>query len=330
MKTLKLKFVDFWKNFRIENSLLLGLLNQKYNVIISDDPDYLFYSAYGFEHLKYDCIKIFYSAENVVPDFNFCDYGIGFHFIRFQDRYLRIPLFSTGDAYRHLLIKGEINPADVLNRKFCNFIYSNSSTAHPIREKFFRRLCDYKKVDSGGRFLNNIGESVDDKLSFLSKYKFTIAFENSSVDGYTTEKLVEPMSVNSIPVYWGNPKIDHDFNKESFIVLENTDDREIEKTIDYIKYLDNNDEEYLNMLMKPWLANEQYIHSKKIIMEFFEYIFDQPYEFAKRRAAYGYNRHNRKRLVNKINKPSIVSRVKKKGIELFGQNVLMKLKNFIS
>ena len=40
------------------------------------------------------------------------------------------------------------------------------------------------------------------------------------MNGYTTEKVVEPMLVNSIPIYWGNKLIGKDFNKSSMLVVE--------------------------------------------------------------------------------------------------------------
>ena len=41
---------------------------------------------------------------------------------------------------------------------------------------------------------------------------FTIAFKNDSYPGYTTEKIYEPMYVNSLPIYSGNPLVYRDFN----------------------------------------------------------------------------------------------------------------------
>lgn len=38
---------------------------------------------------------------------------------------------------------------------------------------------------------NNIGGRVTDKLDFLSNYKFNLAMENVSHDGYCTEKIIE-------------------------------------------------------------------------------------------------------------------------------------------
>ena len=52
---------------------------------------------------------------------------------------------------------------------------------------------------------------------FLSQYKFTISFENASHVGYTSDRIVEAMRVNSIPIYWGNPLIGREFNIKSFV-----------------------------------------------------------------------------------------------------------------
>ena len=76
------------------------------------------------------------------------------------------------------------------DKKFCNFVYSNSGNCDPIREAFFHQLCKYKKVDSGGKYLNNIGKAVGDKLQFIKDYKFTIAFENSSCSGLYYRKII--------------------------------------------------------------------------------------------------------------------------------------------
>src|SRR5438309_9644483 len=54
------------------------------------------------------------------------------------------------------------------------------------------------------------------KIEFLKRYKFNIAFENASLPGYTTEKIVEPMAARCLPIYWGNPLIHREFNPKSF------------------------------------------------------------------------------------------------------------------
>ena len=65
-------------------------------------------------------------------------------------------------------------PANPEKRKFCSFVVSNAD-AKPIRQHFFEKLSDYKKVDSGGRFMNNVGGPVADKIDFHRQHKFVIA-----------------------------------------------------------------------------------------------------------------------------------------------------------
>ncbi len=191
MKTIRVKFVDFWPSFDETNNDFYNILAKQYELEICDNPDYLFYSVFGNDHLKYDCIKIFYTGECVCPDFNICDYAIGFENLQYEDRYIRVPiylLFEYKDDYRLALEKHRIGEHEqIAKKKFCNFVYTNSS-AQKSRTEFFKALGSYKTVDSGGRYLNNIGGPVKNKHEFQKSYKFSIAFENCCHRSYTTEK----------------------------------------------------------------------------------------------------------------------------------------------
>ncbi len=294
---IKINFCDFWPGFE-SNNLFLKFLEKYFQVVVDEKPDYLFFSVYGTKHLEYDkCIKILYTGENLVPDFNLCDYAIGFHYIEFGDRYLRFPLYVYYQWYYDSLLRGGSLQQEITNRvdsltdrKFCNFVYSNNVNSDPVRDAFFTELSKYRKVDSGGRHLNNIGGPVKDKLQFIKDYKFTIAFENSSVPGYTTEKLLEPIIAGSLPVYFGSPLVFLDFEPESFIIVKNRDD--FDRAIDEIISLDNNDEKYMEMLER----NKFRIDNNSIVWEnklkhFFENIFEQPRSSAYRKPVYGFNNH---------------------------------------
>ena len=287
MKQIKIYFVDFWPKFNCEDNFIIKILQDYYDIIIEPkNPEYLFFSVFGFKNLKYkECIRIFYSMENVWADFNFCDYAISSQFIEIEDRHIRYPYYNNC-GFEHLLNKQPINKKKLLERKFCNFVYSNNNNADPIRERFFYELSKYKKVDSGGRFLNNIGKPVINKLDFIKDYKFTIAFENSSVLGYTTEKIVEPMVVDSMPIYWGNPNIEHDFNKKSFIYVN--DFPSIEETIEEVIRLDNDDNAYLKKISEPWFLGSDYYSNKNKLTIFLTKIINQDKESARRLTNYGY------------------------------------------
>lgn len=57
------------------------------------------------------------------------------------------------------------------------------------------------------------------------------------------------MAANSLPVYWGNPDVGLDFNKESFVCVNDFDTPEA--AIAEIIRLDNDDEAYLRKLSAP-------------------------------------------------------------------------------
>ena len=320
--SIKIFFVDFWPDIANYN-YFLNLLKRIYTIEIdSINPDYLFFSVYGQTHLNYShCIKIFFTGENMVPDFNVCDYALGFHYLQFEDRYLRYPLYLIYSGFNNLQQKIIKDEKALLNRSFCNFIYSNNTNADPTRDLFFQKLSKYKKVDSGGKHLNNIGRPVDDKINFIKNYKFTIAFENSAVPGYTTEKITDPMCVNSVPIYYGNPLVHFDFNVESFLQVKGEQD--FDRIIKKIIFLDNNDETYLAMLKEPWIINGTTMDNWETqLLSFFKNIFSQSLLESKRMATYGFNKFHVEELklqIELLEKRKNANRLKANIKRFFGQ-----------
>jgi hypothetical protein len=218
---LKIDFVDFWPGFVKTDNYLFNVLSKRYVVKISEDPEVLFYSCYGNSYLGFNCLRIFYTAENIRPDYTACDYSLSFDYTS-DERNFRLPLYAFYIDQREALAKMLEPPSREMaveiwkaKKKFCCMVVSNGLSKK--RVKFFHSLSKVVKVDSGGKYLNNVGGPVVDKLDFIKDYKFVIAFENSSHEGYTTEKILDPMMVNSIPIYWGNPLIANDFNSKAFV-----------------------------------------------------------------------------------------------------------------
>ena len=264
---LKIAFSDFILNvhdtdkfsgFNRENNYFTKALSANYNLTLSalDDADVLIYSTFGNDHRSFLGKKIFYTTENVLPDFEECDFAITFCHLPSEPRHLRLPQYIHYIEDPALLIKGDYDVTEaILKQKngFCNFVVSNPRGTE--RNKFFRMLNRRKTVDSGGRHFNNLGRTITDKVSFINQYKFTLAFENSSSPGYTTEKLVEPMLAQSLPLYWGNPEVARDFNPRSFINI--SDFANFEAAIDYILEVDRNDDLYLSYIQEPWFNNNE-------------------------------------------------------------------------
>lgn len=284
-KHIKIAYSDFWDGFKADDNLFTDLLSEMYDVELSDQPDYLFYSVFGNEHLKYDnCIRIFYTGENQAPDFNICDYAMGYDHISFGDRYLRMPIYvhytdkMEKMEVKHLRIDSE---ADSGRDGFCSFVYSNNSASQE-RNIFFEKLSAYRQVASGGRFMNNVGGPVADKLEFQGKYKFSIAFENTSHPGYTTEKIVDSFAAGTIPIYWGDPRIAETFNTGAFVNCH--DYASLDDVVEAVKKIDQDDSLYRRMLHTPALRSEdetmRALYGR--ISAFFGQIFDQPLEDARR------------------------------------------------
>ena len=293
--TIKINFVDFWGDFNKKDNFITRTLKQKYQVEISDNPDYLFFGTFGYKHLGYCCVKIMFIGENIAPDFNLCDYALGFDFIQFGDRYMRLPLYCTYDSFSKISDCVKLSDEFLLNRKFCCMVVSNNRHSSPHRERFFRLLSEYKQVDSGGRMWNNVGGPVADKLQFVSQYKFNIAFENSSVLGYTTEKIMEPMAVNCLPIYWGNPLVWKDFNAASFVNVN--DFASLEDAVQHIIDLDNDNEKYLQMLYAPKILETNIKNWQEHLLEFLSNIMEKPLDGAKYLTPYGIQKLYREELL---------------------------------
>ncbi len=287
-RKIKVNFVDFWAGHVPTEDVIYKLLSQRYDIELSDKPDYLFCQRFGKQSLYYDgCIKIERIGENLVPDFNLFDYAIGCDFMEFGDRYLRVPMYAFNPLFKTLYGYAQPSPEKLLNREFCSFVVSNAN-GNSLRLDFFKRLSKYKKVASGGRLMNNIGmpNGVPDKMAFISKYKFNIAFENSASPGYTTEKMIEPLSAFSVPIYWGNPLIEREFSKECFICVKDRND--VERAVEEIVSLDKDDDAYLKRCLAPRLVHEVQRNYDKLILDFLVGIIEQPKEKARRLNSRGF------------------------------------------
>jgi hypothetical protein len=253
MKEIKINFVDFWPGFDKTNNYFYNLLLKKYKVNISDNPDLLFYSCYGKEYLSYNCKRIFYTAENRRSDFSACDFAFSFDYNK-RKNHFRLPVYSMYVDLLNMTPKIESTLSrDKAERiwndkfKFCCMVVSNDNASKRI--DFFKALNKIMSVDSGGGILNNVGGKVQDKMDFIKDYKFVIAFENSQNDGYTTEKILEPIFKDCIPIYWGNKLVNNDFNPERFI--DYSDFKSEKKLIDKILEIERNGELAISMLMQP-------------------------------------------------------------------------------
>lgn len=330
MKKIKIKYCNYGKTDHTTpttyNYFIHSILTKLYDVELSEDPDYVFYHESTYEYLKYDCVRIFYTGENVSPNFNLCDYAIGYDYMEFADRFHRLSTYLVSTFFSESELKTaeklditkpkQFTKEDLKRKEaFCSFVYSNHY-ADEARKILFDIVCAYKKINSGGKYLNNIGGPTENKLAFEMKHKFSFAIENSSRDGYTTEKLAGSFMANTIPIYWGNPKIGREFNTKRFINCH--DYNSFEEVLERIKEIDNDDELYLKIMNEPLFA-EGYSFDSALdgVEKFLKNIFDQPLKDAPRRTI------NQARAKEMEDNERLISKYVKRNA--FGKKMLAKL-----
>lgn len=256
-KTISIYYSDVLKS--TEDTEIYQWLTERYTVIIDPvNPDFLFYDIFGDDYKNYrGCVKIFLPTEDETANFNECDYAAGFAHMDYGDRYFRRN-FCLEELTTDIQNRSSVSES-LLNRKFCNFIYSNPCYGEGslLRQEFCKKLMAYKHVDCPGLVLNNMDRRAieelyfndwrESKRHFQSQYKFTIAFENDATDGWVTEKLPDPMLAFSVPIYYGDPDVNKDFNPKSFINIADFG-FDLDKAVERVIELDNNDDAYLTML----------------------------------------------------------------------------------
>lgn len=298
MKEVKINFCGFWNSFDYKSSLFYNILIKHYNVIISDTPDYIICSCFGsprqaddpYGYLKYNGVRIMFSGENYIPDFNLVDYGISLYPLQLSDRHFWFPHTSPPyvGVFKDLSSSRNFTKEDIKNKPFFATMLASHDSEYNLRSKFFYELSKYKPIASAGRLCYNLSQPVrvsrddESKKQFLQLGKFHICFESTQQYGFMTEKLTEGFAGNTIPIYLGSQTSKDIFDENSFIYIANSDD--FNKAIEKIIELDQNDDKYLEMLNRQPLKDNQMF--EKIMFEYEQFIchiFDQPLEKAYRR-----------------------------------------------
>lgn len=296
MKTIKLNYAGVnTDEYNKEQNLIYDVLKLRgYDVQISDDPDYLicdFSTENPYAYCGTPQVRIMFSGENYIPDFNLIDYAICPYPIQFGDRNFYLPTCVWPGSHWHALPGKDRNyTKEFLKNKeyFANFISSHESEFN-IRGDFFKKLCEYKRVESPGSYLNNMPDGAmvdwmnDSKTDFQRKCKFTLCFESTLHYGFVTEKIMDAFYADTIPIYYGSPTAADIFNKDAFINVADFDS--FEDAIEKIIELDQDDEKYMEMLRQPILVDPDFPNKlEQGLGEYICHIFDQPLEKAYRRS----------------------------------------------
>jgi alpha(1,3/1,4) fucosyltransferase len=283
-RMIRIDFCDFWRYLNKNNNFFSNLLRERFDIKICDRPDFLIYSNNGHVHRIFNGVKIYYTHEPIQPDFNECDFAFSSFYLD-DPRHMRLPWYAVLYDSPTALIQGPDFPSaqKILGEKtkFCSYMVSNhSQRRNRNRLEIFEKLSKYKRVESGGRFMNNVGGPIlggfQGKIDFMRPCKFHIAFENASLPGYTTEKLPQAMMARTLPIYWGDPQVARDFNPESFIDASKFPN--LDALVEHIIKLDQDDALYAKVMSQPYFYGNKPTEwfDRQRLLDRFEQIFNSP------------------------------------------------------
>lgn len=134
----------------------------------------------------------------------------------------------------------------------------------PQRFNTAQRLFGYKKYKTyQGEFPQK------NKYKILSNFKFALCFENSEINGYISEKIIECFKVQCVPIYLGAPNIEDYISSKCFI-----DFRKFKNYKELIEFLNTIDENTYNTYIrniKDFLLSKEF--SKRWSTDAFAKVF---------------------------------------------------------
>lgn len=195
-------------------------------------------------------------GEAIAPNLSLFDYHVGFDPSGYDGRVLQNAyLFANRVKLDEMPLNDSL---DALKEKsgFCSYIYSHGK-GHPYRIHLFSRLSGYKEINSIGKHLNNTpcaipredADWMEGSVLLKKPYKFSISCENAWYRGYSTEKILTSFLARSIPIYWGNPLIEEEYNPKAFINCHRYSS--LDEVVAEIRRIDEDDDLWRSMIAEP-------------------------------------------------------------------------------
>ena len=228
-EALRLAFSDLWIGFDPHENFLWSVLSSRWRIELDDSAELLLHGHghNGRRHIHSRATKVLCCGEPfTLPARLTYDYSLSWH-LSDDERHVRVPqgiwkLLTYPERVEAFAARSFEEWTE--RPYFCNFVYSNAGP--PERREFFAALSRRRFVHSPGAVETNTspipgGRDATDwwqrKLAYQRRFRFTVAFENSALPGYTSEKAVDALLAGTIPIYWGNPQIALDIDPGSFL-----------------------------------------------------------------------------------------------------------------
>jgi hypothetical protein len=262
-ETLKIGFADMWDPWEKED-FITPILNQYFNIVIDQrNPDILFHSIFGGmkETPKYNCKKVLILAENYRSQQYKSNYSISFD--KHNETNFKLPLWQIFWLLNPTIEQKLFNRVKHNEFKyFSAFVVSNPS--NNLRNNHFDQLHSYKSVMSYGKVRTNslklqqlskgkYWRDAKEQFFIENPHQFMMTYENTAYPYYCTEKIMDAFLVGSLPIYYGDPFIEDDWNKKAFINSYKLGTKWLDKVIE----LDKNKNLFNDMYSEPIFTESQ-------------------------------------------------------------------------
>lgn len=250
-KMITIAYINYWKDPHNDNYFSRFIehnIGATKIVSAKENPDILIASCMGninnVRIVKARC-KLFFYGENLnrYPPYNddkllfdTFDLIVGFKHTDLSKKQIRFPLwliyynYYEYNANDNILtyIQNKYNINIMKKKDFLGSVVARHDRGGQ-RTKIYNELKNYGTIKAPGAYLNNtqpIGNTHNDKISFISNGLCNICPENSCFEGYFTEKIFQAFEGGTIPLYWGidlpEPEIINK-NKYCFCNINNMD-----------------------------------------------------------------------------------------------------------
>jgi len=269
---MKVFFNCFWTGFEskedpVDYLFFKNLLSLSFGEDIEigsiDNSDILCESIFGntvIDHKKWVKTILFSGESRLCPHSN--KYDVILCSLENNHNIINCPQFIPYIYSMNIvdmLEKIHLTPRIDIPKKDILVLISNPNGQ--VRNDFLDKLEKRFSVTYAGGYKNNIGyklkgnyNSIDLK-PYISQFKFMVTMENSKMDTYITEKICHSLLSQTIPIYWGSPKVTQYFNEDRYIIYDETN---IDVVFEQIDRLLKNDSEWLSVVNKPVFANNKF------------------------------------------------------------------------
>lgn len=207
-------------------------------------------SVFSAKPWKY---SIFFSGEGSMSLPHHADqYSVVLGALRTRSNYVKCPLFLLYDVCCPAKYPTR---TDVPPKGVCAVISSDQDPTKrrartALVEELIRRGIP---IDMGGSYRNTIGYTIPGQyyeqpiIDFQSQYRVVLALENTKLDEYITEKLVNPLRAGTVPVYYGSDRVTDYIHPDRFVRV--TDD--MDRVVSDIQRLCTDDVYWLQTVNQP-------------------------------------------------------------------------------